>query len=156
MNHKFLVAMVLAAVTALSGCATNNNRGDANQQAGVVIGAIAGGLLGSTMGKGSGKAAAIMAGTLAGAIIGGRIGQSMDATDRMKTSSVLETIPDNRSSTWQNPNSGYEYTVTPTKTVEYEEGPCREYVVQARIGGKLEDVYGTACRQPDGSWKVES
>lgn len=155
MNHKFLAAMTLAAVTALGGCAANNT-GRANEQAGVVIGAIAGGLLGSTMGKGSGKTAAIMAGTVAGAIIGGRIGQSMDATDRLKTNNVLETVPDNRSTTWHNPNSGYEYTVTPTKTVEYEEGPCREYVVKAKIGGKLEDVYGTACRQPDGSWKIES
>ena len=24
------------------------------------------------------------------------------------------------------------------------------------IGGRPEKIYGTACRQPDGSWKVQS
>lgn len=33
--------------------------------------------------------------------------------------------------------------------------PCREYYMTANIGGKKEQVYGTACRQADGSWKIE-
>ncbi len=35
----------------------------------------------------------------------------------------------------------------------YSTGPCREYHTKARIGGRLQQIYGRACRQPDGSWK---
>jgi surface antigen len=44
--------------------------------------------------------------------------------------------------------------MVPTRTYESAEGPCREYSLDAEIGGKTEQVYGTACRQPDGSWRI--
>ncbi len=31
---------------------------------------------------------------------------------------------------------------------------CREYQRRVTIGGKVQDSYGTACLQPDGSWKI--
>lgn len=31
---------------------------------------------------------------------------------------------------------------------------CREYQSSARIGGQMQYGYGTACQQPDGSWRV--
>jgi len=46
--------------------------------------------------------------------------------------------------------------VTPTKTYETAAGPCREYTIDAIIGGSTEKIYGTACRQADGSWKVQN
>ncbi len=33
---------------------------------------------------------------------------------------------------------------------------CREFLQEANIGGNSERVYGTACRNPDGSWEVVS
>ena len=33
---------------------------------------------------------------------------------------------------------------------------CREFQHEVTIGGKREQGYGTACRQPDGSWEVIS
>ncbi len=32
---------------------------------------------------------------------------------------------------------------------------CREFTQQTRIGNQVKEVYGTACLQPDGSWRVE-
>ena len=32
--------------------------------------------------------------------------------------------------------------------------PCREFQQQVTIGGKTEQAYGTACRNPDGSWEI--
>lgn len=29
---------------------------------------------------------------------------------------------------------------------------CREYQTQAMVGGRLQEVYGQACLQPDGAW----
>jgi len=122
----------------------------------MVVGGALGGLLGSQV---SGKhddwrTAAIIAGTMAGAAIGGSIGQTMDEVDRMKTAQSLEAVRTGVPSAWQNPDTGNQYSVTPTRTFVTAEGPCREYTINALIGGQQETVYGTACRQPDGSWST--
>jgi surface antigen len=57
-------------------------------------------------------------------------------------------------SQWRNLDSGNQYRVTPTRTYETAQGPCREYTVDGLIGGKRETMVGTACRQADGSWRV--
>lgn len=31
---------------------------------------------------------------------------------------------------------------------------CREFTRDVKIGGKHEQAYGIACRQPDGSWQI--
>jgi surface antigen len=123
----------------------------------MIVGGVLGGLLGSQVGEGSGKTAAIIVGTLMGTAIGGSIGQSMDETDRLKTSHALETVRTGVPTSWQNPDSGNYYEVTPTRTYYEAEGaPCREYTIDAVIAGQRQEVYGTACRQPDGSWKVQN
>jgi surface antigen len=45
--------------------------------------------------------------------------------------------------------------VVPTRTYASAQGPCREYTMDAVVGGRPENVYGTACRQADGSWRVQ-
>jgi len=124
------------------------------QDQGVIIGAIAGGLLGNQVGGGSGRVLATVIGAMAGGAIGGSVGRSMDETDRMNTAMALENVRTGVPSTWTNPDTGYEYVVTPTNTYESGTGPCREYTMDATIGGNTEQVYGTACRQADGSWQV--
>jgi surface antigen len=153
MNTKVVGAMALTATVALGGCAST---GPTQEQAGMVIGGILGGIGGNQIGRGSGRTAAIIIGTLAGAAIGGSVGRSMDETDRLKTAHSLETVRTGVPSTWQNPDTGNSYTVTPTRTYESSEGPCREYSMDAYVGNKREQVYGTACRQADGSWKTQN
>lgn len=151
MLKKTLIAGLVAASLSLSGCAS---RDGPNEQAGMIIGGALGGILGNQVGKGSGRTAAIIVGTLVGAAIGGNVGRSMDETDRLKTAHTLETVRTGVPSTWQNPDTGNHYTVTPTGTYQSSGTPCREYVVDAVIAGRPEKVYGTACRQPDGAWRV--
>lgn len=139
-------------ILALGGCGTPP--GQQQEQAGVVIGAVVGGLLGSQIGHGGGRTAATIVGTMVGAVVGGNVGRSMDATDRLKTAHTLETVRTGVPSRWHNPDTGYDYTVLPTRTYDGAQGPCREYTVDAVIGGRPEKVYGTACRQPDGSWQT--
>lgn len=149
---RILLAAPLAAAVMATGCATYQGQ---QEQAGMVIGGVLGGVLGSEIGGGHGRTAAIIAGTLAGAAIGGAIGHSMDEVDRMKTAQTLETVRTGVPAQWRNPDTGNQYTVVPTRTYETSGGPCREYTIDAKIGGRTEKVYGTACRQPDGSWKVQ-
>jgi surface antigen len=67
---------------------------------------------------------------------------------------VFEYNRTNQPSSWTNPDTGNSYTVTPTQTYESQGTPCREFTMNSQIGGKTEQVYGTACRQADGSWKI--
>ncbi|MFN3565378.1 MAG: RT0821/Lpp0805 family surface protein [Burkholderiaceae bacterium] len=145
-----LRAAAAATLVALFGCASPPTQ----EQTGMVIGGVLGGVLGSQVGQGHGRTAATIVGTIVGAAIGGAVGRSMDEQDRVKTAHTLETVRTGVPSQWRNPDTGNVYTVTPTRTVETAQGPCREYTIDAVIGGKKERVFGTACRQPDGSWRV--
>jgi surface antigen len=128
-----------------------------NEQTGQVVGGILGGVAGNQVGHGSGRAVATLAGTLAGGFIGGALGRNMDDTDRLKAHHSLENNRTHESSQWHNPNSGNDYTMTPTRTYQTGNGQyCREYTTDVVVGGRRETAYGTACRQADGSWKVVS
>jgi surface antigen len=150
MNVPVAAALVAAAI-ALPGCETPPTQ----EQKGAVAGAVIGGVVGSTIGGGTGRTVAIVAGTIAGAVIGGRIGQKMDEADKLKAAQALESTPTGGHSTWKNPDTGAQYTMTPTKTYEANAAPCRDFTVDASVDGKPETVQGTACRQPDGSWKTK-
>ena len=125
------------------------------QDVGTLTGGVAGGLLGSQFGGGSGKLLAVGAGALAGAFIGGAIGKNMDETDKLKMNQALESNQVGQPAYWQNQKTGTNYTVVPTRNVTVDGNQyCREYRSTANVAGKNQQVYGTACRQPDGSWKV--
>lgn len=120
----------------------------------MIIGGALGGALGSQVGRGHGKTAATVVGTLLGATVGGSIGRSMDDTDRLKVAHSLETVRTGVPSQWRNPDTGNQYTMTPTRTYDSGGTPCREYTIDGMIGGKKEKITGTACRQADGSWRT--
>jgi surface antigen len=153
MRRNVLSSIALATTLAVTGCATYQGP---QERTGMVIGGILGGVLGNQVGAGTGRTAAIIAGTLAGAAIGGAVGHSMDETDRLRVSQTLETVRTGVPARWYNPDTGSNYTMVPTNTYDTASGPCREYIIDAVIGGRKEKVYGTACRQPDGSWKVQN
>ncbi len=128
--------------------------GRCNREAlGAVLGGMLGGIAGSQIGKGSGNTAATIAGTVIGILVGRSIGRHMDDTDQQCTGQILEHAPDRATVRWYNPDSGTGYTVTPVTTWRHQDGRyCREYTTRATVGGQTREVYGQACRQPDGSW----
>lgn len=142
------VGLLVVALLA-TGCASMNNEG-----VGAVSGGVAGALLGSQFGSGAGQVAAAAGGALVGAYLGGNIGKYMDRQDKLEMQNALETAPVGRSVAWKNPDTGNQYRVQPTKTYYVKGDPCREYVTYATIAGKSEKIYGKACRQADGSWRV--
>ncbi len=149
---KVIASIVISSITVcLVGCDTMNK-----QDVGMLTGGVAGGLLGSQFGGGTGKLLAVGVGALAGAYLGGVIGKSMDQQDQMKAQMALERNRSNQVSQWRNPDNGNRYTVIPKKTFKQDNQYCREYTMTADIAGKKQQTYGTACRQPDGSWKIKS
>jgi len=154
---RVTVAAALAA--ALAGCeAKSADDVFTKQNVGMVLGGITGAVIGAQFGKGSGQVAAAAAGTLIGAFVGREIGKSMTRADQAAANQAqveAQTAPVGQPISWSNPESGNSGTVTPTREGKDATGnECREYRTTVTIGGKQEDAYGTACRQPDGSWRV--
>ena len=93
-------------------------------------------------------------GAVIGILVGQSIGRHMDEIDQNCTGQTLEYAPDHAPVSWRDPDTGGAYRVTPVRTYPAPEGRyCREYQMDAIIGGRTQRVYGTACRQPDGSWQ---
>ena len=158
MIRKILTVAVIVAALGLGACAQNGQYGT-KQTVGALGGAAAGGLLGAQFGSGSGQLAATAAGALIGALIGSEIGRSMDDVDRMKAEQAYNqaaTAPIGQTIAWDNPNTGNYGTVVPTREGTKNTGEyCREFQQTVVIGGRQEDAYGVACRQPDGSWEIQ-
>jgi len=157
MKFKSLIAIGLF-LPILASCA--EGAGD-KQTLGTMIGAAGGGLAGAQIGKGKGQLAATAAGALLGAMIGSEVGKSLDQADRMYMAQTrqkaLDKTPSGKSSKWVNPDSGHHGAVTPQPAFEPRPGRyCREFQETVTIGGQQETAYGTACRQPDGTWKIVS
>lgn len=146
---KKLTVSALSLSFLLVGCGPMNNEG-----VGTLSGGVIGGLIGSQFGSGAGQVLAVGGGALLGAYLGGQIGKTMDRQDRLELRRALETAPTGRAIVWSNPDNGNRYTVQPTRTYYYQQQPCREYITKAIIGGKPQQIYGKACRQADGSWRV--
>lgn len=134
-------------------------RGASHQTSGAILGSILGAAAGYQVGNGKGQLVAVGVGTVLGALIGGDVGRAMDRRDHAYATGsfghAMEAVPSCTSIAWNNPQTGNYGSVTPTHTYEPEPGRyCREFQQQVVIGGKLQDAYGTACRQPDGSWEI--
>ena len=149
------VAAALVTAMLATGCAQSMGE---KETLGGLLGAAGGGLLGSQFGHGSGQLAATAAGTLLGALVGSNIGRSMDEVDRLKAEQAYNhatAAPIGETITWNNPKTQNYGSVTPVREGTSSAGLyCREFQQTVTIGGRSEHAYGTACRQPDGSWKM--
>ncbi|MES1990268.1 MAG: RT0821/Lpp0805 family surface protein [Pseudomonadota bacterium] len=156
---KIIIAGTL--VLALAGCAQNGYGGyggaGPKQSIGTIGGALAGGLAGSQFGGGSGRLWATGAGVLLGALAGNNIGRSLDRADQayLQQASV-RSFETGAPVQWNNPDSGNYGTVAPGRSYQSQGGYCREYTQTVNIGGRAEHAFGTACRQPDGSWQIQN
>ncbi len=135
------------------------SRGASRQTGGAIIGGILGAAVGSQFGSGKGQLVAVGVGTVLGALIGGDVGRTMDRQDHAYATGsfghAMESVPSCTTIKWDNPQTGSYGSVTPMHTYEPEPGRyCREFQQQVAIGGELQNAYGTACRQPDGSWEI--
>lgn len=153
-KKRMAVLTILALL--LAGCGSTQGGGQINQIGGGLLGGIAGGIAGAQIGGGYGQVAAIIGGTILGAALGSYVGGYMDRMDQQLVNKTLETEPTGQTSRWRNPDTGYQYQVTPVNTYQKDSGQyCREFVTEVEVGGKTEQAYGTACRMPDGSWKIQ-
>ena len=151
---KRLGILALLLVVGLAGCQTSAPGEKA------IVGGLGGATVGGLLSAGLGASPAAIAGSvILGGLVGGAIGDRLDAADKRQASEAaaraLESAPSGQSVAWNNPDTNHSGTVTPTNTYQSTSGQyCREYQQTITIDGQPHQSYGTACRQPDGSWKV--
>jgi surface antigen len=148
------VAIVMLIVVTATGCATVQDNPKA--AIGGFGGAAFGGLIAAAAGGG---APAIAGAVIGGALLGALAGNMLDQRDKRMAAEAqqraLESTPTGRPVAWTNPDTGHSGTVTPVRTFQSNRGYCREFQNTVIIDGKSENAYGTACRQPDGSWQIQ-
>ncbi len=149
-NTKILAVVAIGLALPLAGCETKQDQG-------TVVGAVAGGLLGNSVGRGNARGATTIVGAVIGGIVGSEIGRGMDRTDRVLAEraemDALERGSSGAPVTWRNPDNGRYGEVTPM--APYRRGPtdCRDYTHKVFIDGRPQIMQGTACRNPDGTWR---
>jgi surface antigen len=156
---QFVVPLLLLAFV-LSSCAAMQQEYQENPKA------LLGGVLGAGAGAGiaalaGGSPGVIVASALGGALVGGFVGHKLDNRDKqMAADAATKAFEQNRAgqpSVWNNPETGNSGSITPTKTYQLATGQyCRQYEQTINIGGEPQKSYGTACRQADGTWKIQS
>ncbi len=133
---------------------------------GTLVGAGTGGYIGSMFGHGAGRLAATGAGVFIGGAIGNEIGYQSDHSYGYYARSYYPAYYYPSTVYYAPPPTVYyvssryapNYVAPPDPppvAVNQTYGSyCREYSQQVRIGGQVQESYGTACLQPDGSWKI--
>ena len=156
-----VVTLAACAQPGQPGYAPPGEAGMNKTTGGALVGAGLGGLAGSQLGHGSGKVATTALGVVLGGLLGGSVGASLDRADQAaldrSTQQALESTPANQPMQWSNPDNGHYGTIVPVRTYQPAPGQfCREFQQTVIIGGQSQQAYGTACRQPDGTWKIQN
>ena len=155
MNKQVMrTLVVMLAAVVVVGCGQISN-----EEVGAIVGAGLGGLAGSMIGDGGGKLVAVGVGTMLGAILGGETGKSLDRADKLALAQAqheaLENGESGSTTAWVNPDSGHSGEIVPQPAYQQADGTyCREFQQTIIVGAEMQAAYGTACRQPDGSWRV--
>ena len=150
-----VIAVILAGLMALmmTSCANVDlNKG----KQGAIGGAAGGALLGQAIGR---NTEATLIGAAVGTMLGYVVGNEMDKYDRRELNHAYEFGPSGQVSSWQNPDSGNYYAVTPQPAYtapQNPQRPCRQAEILATIDGQTERTYTTACRNSRGQWELQN
>ena len=142
----------LMGMTLVSCANVDMNKG----QQGALGGAAGGALLGQAIGR---DTEATLIGAAVGGMLGYIVGNEMDKFDKRQLNQAYEFTPSGKTTSWQNPDSGNVYQVTPQPAYTHPNNPqrpCRQAEILAVIDGKTEKTYTTACRNDAGQWVLRN
>jgi len=147
-----LMSLILLSAATLSACG-----GSSKEQTSTILGSVIGGAAGYQFGDGKGQRVATVLGAIAGGLIGGNVGRGLDQQDQQRVSRTLDTAPQNQKVAWQNPGTNTNYELTPVTekyqgNVNGQTTQCRDYVMDAWIDGRMQQVSGRACKNANGQW----
>lgn len=157
--RKTLICGLAAAALALG--ASGTARAQDNTLTGALLGGAAGAGVGYAFGKGKGAAIGGVTGLALGALAGNSIGRRNDPPPAQ---TYYAPPP-----AYYAPAPGYYYQPAPAyyapqpayapppqaaTGLSYSTANCREYSGTITIDGQEQRSYGTACLQPDGTWRI--
>lgn len=148
---KRCAAILIIAGFFLASCAgTNMNKG----QQGALGGAAGGALVGQIIGH---NTESTLIGAAVGTMLGYIVGNEMDKYDRQQLNHVYERGVSGSTASWVNPDTGYQYRVTPQPAYTTPDNRvCRKAEIDAIINGRQQKTYTTACRDRNGRWQLQS
>lgn len=142
--------LIAAAGLLVAGCAAKSG-----VTTGAIPGANPGTVVGSPIAVGGADAEV---GPVEGGLMGAEVGRSLDAADRaIALKAEYEALEYGRSGAptiWQGKSGDNHGEVKVGSTYQVNRLDCREYTHDVWIGGRLRVVKGTACRDPDGAWRI--
>ena len=144
--YKNILAILILAFLC-SSCLTTKG------QMGAATGAAGGAMMGQIIGR---DAESVLIGAALGGLVGYVIGNEMDKYDREQLNTTYESSPSYEKSSWVNPDTGKEYSVTPQPAYQdttYDR-VCRKAEIEAVIDGKKEITEAVACRE-NGRWVIQ-
>lgn len=121
---------------------------------GAAAGGVGGAVIGATASHGRQQWAATAGGAILGVLLGGVVGHAVDTLDQDCAAQAVAYGPVGQPVGWASPAYGTQYQVTPVRQYVAQGTTCREYQANAAVDGRWQQVHGTACQQPDGSWRV--
>jgi surface antigen len=92
-----------------------------------------------------------------GGISGNEVGLQMsDRERRIAANAEYRALEYGRSGAptgWHYPATGHRGSIVPGRPYQKGSQYCRTYIHTINRGGSLETVKGTACREPNGTWR---
>lgn len=95
-----------------------------------------------------------------GGIRSSDLGRTLDPSDLQRASQVesyaLESGQAGAEHRWSNPATGTSGSFVVGDVYQINRTECRDYTHNIVVGGTTRTIRGTACRQPDGTWRSVS
>ena len=155
---KTNMLLVLAAALALCGCDVTSSGG--SDGPGLLTGAFAGSEPATADPARERAAAAAVTAAALGGLIGPKLGSALDDSDRslayQAQIDALDRGAPGAPIAWRNPATGRHGNIVAGPLYDQKGAKCRGYSHTVVIGGQLQTVRKTACRNADGSWTAVS
>ena len=163
MHRSFARAAVVAAGIAalpLAGCETVQKETGLNRdtQAGALGGAAFGGIVAALAGANPAWiAASVIMGGVAGGALGNYLGKENAEKHVATNLNALNTLNAGQTASWSDNQSGNSGSTTVNRVFTSASGQvCKAYTETVKTQQRTVTEQATACRQTDGSWKVQT
>jgi surface antigen len=152
--HNLISGLILA--FALTACSSDTIYRDL----GSIAGSAAGTVVGAQVGSGLGRQIAIGAGSRTGSLVGKDLGSQLDKSAKQAAARAQNKAlkgPVGPQITWQNSSGSANGSVQVTQQGTHNRTGqiCKAFTHDITINGKVEQLDGIACQQPNGTWKVQ-
>jgi len=146
---RFSLLMIMLGSIGLAGCQSVGSSG--GQQAAALPGA--GAPPPATGAPAEPAMPAIPTGPALGGVLGGPVGASLTDDDRRAAwNAQVAALNSGQRRSWRGDHGVFGYVAPGAATG----AGCRAYSQTIFIAGRPKSGHGTACKQPDGSWKMTS